>query len=101
MSNKTERELLVEAIQKHGSTIHAGKVFTKENMHELPSEADMAAGDEEKSAAARERIEAQIAVLKDELKKLDAPKAAAPEKVEPKAEPKVDAKAEAKSDAKK
>ncbi len=96
---KTEREEMLDVVSKKGAVIYKGVVYTSANISELPSEADMAAGDEEKTAAAKESIQSQIDALQEQLKKLDAAPKAAPKAA--KEESKSEAKSEAKVEAKK
>ena len=109
-----------------GETVNIkGIDYNKHNAHKVPSDADLAVGDEAKEADAEALINNQIAALQRDLKKLEAAKAQrakatesestddtskkggvvtgekADTKTETKAESKSDAKAEAKSDAKK
>lgn len=123
---RTRREIL--DIIAGGETININGVdYNRSNSHKVPSEADLAAGDEKKEAEAEVSIKAQMEQLQTELKKLEAAKAARKssdkeeksesksepkggttgdktsesKKEEAKAEPKAEAKTEAKSDGKK
>lgn len=118
---RTRKEIL--DIIAGGETININGVdYNRNNVHKVPSEADLAMGDEEKEAKAELSVKAQMEQLQAELKKLEASKAARSKEEkselqskgsvitddktsEPKAEAKTEAKAEtkpeAKSDAKK
>ncbi len=100
MATKTHREEMVEIIKKGGATIYKGTVYSQNNLSKLPSEAEMAEGDEVKTAAAKESLESQVEALQAELKKLEsAPKATTKEsKSEAEEETKAEAKAPTKSE---
>ena len=75
------------------------KLFTSENIHEFPSDAELAFGNPEAEALALEDIDVQMAKLAEAKKKLEAAKKA--EATEAKAEeaaPVVEEKKEEKSD---
>jgi hypothetical protein len=62
------REELEAAINEGGSVLVGGKIITR--LEDLPSEADLAKGDEVKEAAARKGLEDQVKALQAELAKL-------------------------------
>jgi hypothetical protein len=123
---RTREEIL--AVIDRGETINIkGIDYNKNNRHDVPSEADLAAGDERKEAEAEQSIQKKMEQLQAELKKLEqlkasrkaettetsddtskkggvvtGEKAQEPKKEEAtKAESKSESKAEAKSEAKK
>jgi hypothetical protein len=102
---------MIEAIQGGEEVVLNGVSYGRGNINALPSEADLAAGDAKKEAAAEENIHAQMDALQAELKKLERAKAAraseskgseskSSESKAPEAKPEAP-KAEAKSEAKK
>lgn len=69
------RDEILEVIDR-GETINIkGIDYNKNNRHAVPSEADLAAGDAQKEAEAEQSIQAQMAKLQAELKKLEQLKA--------------------------
>lgn len=78
---RTRQEIL-EIIDK-GQTININGVdYNRTNRHKVPSEADLAVGDEKKEKDATASIQSQIERLQADLQKLEAAKAARAEKEE-------------------
>lgn len=92
---KLSREQMLEVIENGGSIIlNVGgihKHFSKDNLAEFPSVADLALGDKEAEAAAKKELEEKLAELQAEMAKIKAKEDAADKVIE---EAKAEAKAE-------
>lgn len=76
-----------EVIVRGGSVLYQGRVLTR--MEELPSAAELAAGDADKETAVAGDLQTQIAKLQAQLDKLQAaPKESKAAKAEPSSEKK-------------
>ncbi len=79
MAATRTRDEMLAIIRRGESVIHNGKILTAEG--DVPDEATLAEGDETRTAAARESIDAQMAVLVAQRARLDAPPLKTPPKV--------------------
>lgn len=68
-NGKLSRAAAVRIIASGGTVLHKGRVYG--SAESLPSEADFAKGDPSQEAAARERLQKQIADAQSQLAKLD------------------------------
>lgn len=69
---KLDRDYMLNVIANGGSIILNGMHYSKENVSEFPSVADLALGDKEAEKAAKVEIEAQLQALLAEKAKLEA-----------------------------
>lgn len=83
---KRNRKWMEETIRDGGSVIHKGVHYLR--IEDLPTEAELAKGDDAEEKAAKESITAEIERLKNELSILEpeAPKKSEAKKEEPKKE---------------
>jgi hypothetical protein len=90
-SNLSPREQMIAVIRNGGSTVHKGKHI--KHVSQVPSEAELAAGNPQAEAEAAARLKAQAEEIDAQLKQLEAAKKEASTAKDEKAAP--DAKASA------
>lgn len=68
---KLLRSDLMEIIKNGGSVLLNGQHYSKANLHEFPTEADLAAGDEAEELKVRNLLNLERKRIEDELAKLE------------------------------